>query len=318
MFPTGLLVINKPSGMTSKDVSRRITKIVGKCKIGHVGTLDPIAEGVLPILFGKATRLQDYLLSSKKTYECEVFLGKATDTLDCEGQVVKELPYVHVTHDLIINKIKDLVGEQVQIPPLYSAVKYKGKPLYKYARENQGEDIPLNELKRKVIVYDFKLISYDGRKIKFSADVSKGTYIRVLAYELTKLLGTVGHVVKLVRTYSSCISIEKSILLEELLRNLSSGSSLNQFLIPLSHINLSLEKLTVLSQDYKTKLLQGQKLSLAPETDALDSTAFSKELLTSCEHKEVLLQDKNYLLFAIAELSLNNKGFSLKVKKGLI
>src|SRR5690606_14945083 len=122
--PNGLLVVNKPEGMVSKDVSRWLEKRMGRMRLGHVGTLDPAASGVLPILLGRATRLQDYLLDLPKSYEFDIAFGTETDTLDREGTVVQTAAFDHVTEDLLRQAMAKFVGDIEQLPPLYSAVKY--------------------------------------------------------------------------------------------------------------------------------------------------------------------------------------------------
>ena len=319
MSYSGLLAVYKPPGMSSKDVSRKLTRVLGKHKMGHVGTLDPIAEGVLPILFGKATRLQDYLLSVKKSYECHLTLGVSTDTLDSEGATVEEASFEHVTSSQIEDEIKGFLGAQSQTPPLYSAVKYKGKPLYKYARENKGSEVPLEELSRQVCIYGFELLSFEDGVIRFSADVSKGTYIRVLAYELARSLGTVGHVSRLIRTESSGIKLAQTVRLDPLLETLSEDEArLNEFFVKLSDIEISLGRIRFLSSQHKDRLFQGQRLTLQLDRDFELGEGFSEELLNSCEGKEVLLEDEKLSLFAIATCSKTYNGFSFKIKKGLV
>ena len=137
--PTGVLPIHKPRGMTSKDVSRVLQRILGRVKMGHVGTLDPDAEGVLPVLFGAATRVQDLLLNSPKTYFCIVFLGETTDSLDREGTVTATAPWEHVTLAAAREAATAFLGPIEQVPPAFSAVKYQGKALYTYARQENEQ-----------------------------------------------------------------------------------------------------------------------------------------------------------------------------------
>lgn len=319
MTLSGLLAIYKPPGISSKDVSRKLTRVIGKYKMGHVGTLDPIAEGVLPILLGKATRLQDYLLSSKKSYDCDIFLGKSTDTLDVEGEMTEEASFSHVTSELVREKMSSLLGEQIQIPPIYSAVKYKGKALYKYARAGEAEEVPLEELKREVVIHSLEMIALKDGVLRFSAEVSKGTYIRVLAHDLAKLLGTLGHVTRLIRTKSSDIDVKETVELKTLLDSLAQDKgALAQFFLPLEKINIALEKVTIFSSEHKKRIFQGQRLSLQAGKDFSARECFLSALINSCETKEVLLKNKDSSLFAIAEFSKNSKGFSLKIKKGLV
>ena len=319
MSYSGLLAVYKPPGISSKEVSRKITRVLGKNKMGHIGTLDPIAEGVLPILFGKATRLQDYLLSTRKSYECDLTLGESRDTLDSEGALVDELSFEGLTYFQVEEKIKTFVGKQSQIPPLYSAVKYQGKPLYKYAREGKGDQVPLHELSRQVCIHGIKLLSFENGIIRFSADVSKGTYIRVLAFELARSLGTLGYVSRLVRTESSGIKLTQTVSLELLLDVLSEGESrLRDFFVDLSDINIPLMKVRFLFEQHKNRLFRGQKLTLQLDKDFKLGEGSRVDLLNSCEEKEVLLEDGKSSLFAIATCSKTYNGFSFKIKKGLV
>ncbi len=315
---SGLLPINKPENMSSKDVARRVTKIVGKQKIGHVGTLDPFASGVLPLLFGKATKLQDYLLDSEKVYECKVLLGSNTDSLDRDGNITKTLSYDHVTEAMVLEKAKLFLGEQIQEPPIYSAVKYKGKALYKYARAEQGELVPVEKLKRKVHIFSFEVFSFDGKSITFVTKVSKGTYIRVLAQKFVDLLGTAGHVVKLVRKESSLLKLESCYELGFLLERLKEGDSLERFMIPTASVVLDLPKVKVLSEVIQEKLLQGQKVLFREGEIVKESFLFSQEELNFCKSNKVLLQDTKGLLFAIGEISQVSVDAYLKVRKGLV
>ncbi len=160
----GLLPVLKPRGIGSKDVSRQLCKAFQmKADFGHVGTLDPLAEGILPLVFGRAKKLQDYLVSLPKTYEFAMQFGSETDTLDTAGQVVKnsELPTVEGL-DAIESILDQFKGETKQVPPLYSALKYQGKPLYEYARQGLGHLVPFADLARTIKVYDLELLETKG------------------------------------------------------------------------------------------------------------------------------------------------------------
>ena len=191
---SGVLVVHKPYGMVSKDVSRILKKsYAGIRKIGHVGTLDPLAEGVLVVLLGSATRLQDAFLERPKTYEFTVKFGTATETMDTEGATVEERPFEHITSERIREIISEFQGEQLQTPPLYSAVKLHGQPLYKIARSGNGDSVDLDSLKRKVLLHQLELCSYEEGVAQFRVHCSKGTYVRVLGTDIASRLGTCGH-----------------------------------------------------------------------------------------------------------------------------
>lgn len=216
MSLNGILPIAKSHGMVSKDVSRRIIKLFGKVKIGHAGTLDPLATGVLPILLGKATRLQDFLILMPKAYEFDVTFGYETSTLDAEGEIIQKGPS-QVEEADVRRAVASFKGLIDQVPPLYSAVKFKGKPLYQYAR--QGTDltaIPQESLIRAVEVYDIDLMSLVGAVATIKVRCSKGTYVRSLAKDIAKALDTVGTVTRLVRTISAGIPLQESISIEQL------------------------------------------------------------------------------------------------------
>ena len=207
----GFLNVYKPKGKTSHDVVavlRRITKIK---QIGHTGTLDPFAEGVLPICIGKATRLIEYL-KDDKAYIGTVQLGKSTTTYDIEGEEVNVSDRVVTSKD-IEQALNYFRGDIEQTPPIYSAIKVKGKKLYEYARN--GENVKIET--RKVNISDLKVLNYDeGQKqLELYIACSKGTYIRSIANDLGEKLGTYGHLIKLVRTQAGDFKIENSIKLDE-------------------------------------------------------------------------------------------------------
>lgn len=197
----GFLNVYKPKGKTSHDVVailRRITKIK---QIGHTGTLDPFAEGVLPICIGKATRLIEYL-KDNKAYIGTVQLGKSTTTYDIEGDVVKESDKTVISEE-IESALESFRGNIKQLPPIYSAIKVKGKKLYEYARN--GESVKIEP--RDVNIKELKLLNFDevNRQLELYIDCSKGTYIRSIANDLGEKLGIYGHLIKLVRVQAKFV-----------------------------------------------------------------------------------------------------------------
>jgi tRNA pseudouridine55 synthase len=208
----GFLNVYKPKGMTSHDVVaylRRITKIK---QIGHTGTLDPFAEGVLPICIGKATRLIEYL-QDNKAYIGTVQLGSSTTTYDIEGDITN-ISNKKISIDDINNVLKDFEGEITQIPPIYSAIKVNGKKLYEYARSNQNVTIE----PRKVIINEIKTENFDymNNTVTIFVSCSKGTYIRSIANDLGEKLGTYGHLIKLVRVKAGDFELDDSVKLEDI------------------------------------------------------------------------------------------------------
>lgn len=208
----GFLNVYKPKGKTSHDVVailRRVTKVR---QIGHTGTLDPFAEGVLPICIGKATRLIEYL-GDDKAYVGMVQLGASTTTYDIEGDVVKSSD-LSVTLEQIEAALEGFRGEIEQMPPIYSAIKVGGKKLYEYARK--GEEVKIEP--RRVNISELKIVNFDAEKrmLELYIECSKGTYIRSIAHDLGEKLGVFGHLIKLVRVKAGDFLVENSIKLEDL------------------------------------------------------------------------------------------------------
>ncbi len=199
-----IIGVYKPSGESSFDTVRKIKKLTGIKKIGHGGTLDPMADGVLPILLNEATAFFDYLLASDKIYEAEITLGSSTDTDDKEGAVLERAPVPDISIEDILAQTVKLTGRISQVPPKYSALKINGKKAYELARE--GKDIEMKP--RMTSVHEWSGISYENGVIKAVIRCGSGTYIRSLARDLGELLGTKAHLSALRRTYSGGISIE--------------------------------------------------------------------------------------------------------------
>lgn len=234
----GVLNINKPRGMTSHDVVGVLRKILNTKQIGHTGTLDPFAAGVLPICIGKATRLIEYF-DNNKEYLATVQFGSSTDTYDLEGKILKTSSK-KVKSEEIESALKDFEGEIEQTPPIYSAIKLGGKKLYEYARKGETVTVP----KRKVTIYNIKLINFDetNQQAEILISCSQGTYIRSIANDLGENLGCYAHLIKLVRTQSGKFRIETAI-------NLDDENIKDKIQNPLSVI--SLEKITVDEAQHK-------------------------------------------------------------------
>ncbi len=211
----GIIIVNKPKACTSHDVVYKIRKITGE-KVGHAGTLDPLATGVLPILVGKGTQCSKYLINHDKTYVVTLQLGKKTDTGDEEGNVIQEEKVdISWKDKQALEKVfQSFVGKQKQMPPIYSAIKVKGKKLYEYARKGEQVEIPV----RQIEIYQIKIIQIEELKkqIIFQVSCSKGTYIRSLCEDIAKKLGTVGYMQELQRIQVGDFKIEQAITLEQL------------------------------------------------------------------------------------------------------
>lgn len=212
----GLLVIDKPGGMTSHDVVARLRRITGEKSIGHLGTLDPMATGVLPLLFGKFTRLAQYFNSAEKCYTGAIRFGFSTDTYDAEGMPHGPDRWPEVAADLKAERVRAAAerfhGELEQMPPAYSAKKIAGKPAYKLARE--GKPVELRPV--KVTVASFEIVNLEGCQADFSMCISAGGYVRSIAHELGQDLGCGGHLSALRRTRAGVFTLEEAHKLQEL------------------------------------------------------------------------------------------------------
>ena len=187
----GLIVINKESGITSQGVVSKVKKILNEKKVGHIGTLDPMAEGVLPILVGSYTKISKYLIQHDKTYIATIKFGIKTDTADSEGNIVeeKEVNIKNITKEDFNIILKSFLGESMQMPPKYSAIKINGKKLYEYARNNVEVEI----MPRKITIYDIEALNIDSmqNELVFKVSCSKGTYIMTLCEDISNKINTV-------------------------------------------------------------------------------------------------------------------------------
>ena len=221
----GLLLINKDKNMTSRDVINKLNHIFSMKKIGHTGTLDPLATGVMVCLFGKYTKLVDLITGYDKEYIAEIKLGVKTDTLDITGNVI-ETQNIKVTNEDILKVFSNFPKEYMQEVPIYSAVKINGKKLYEYARNNKLIELP----KRKVNIYNLELISFNKDIITFKVKVSKGTYIRSLINDLCEKLNTIGTMNNLIRTKQGNFDIKDSYKLEEIAKGNYQFQNIKEFL----------------------------------------------------------------------------------------
>lgn len=242
----GFLNIYKPVGMTSHDVVARLRKITGIKQIGHTGTLDPFAEGVLPVCAGKATRLIEFL-NDDKEYLATVQFGASTTTYDREGEVTFTSDMKVLSED-VIQALKVFEGEILQTPPMYSAIKVKGKKLYEYARKGQSIEIA----PRKVIITNIELKSFNSeqQQAEILIKCSKGTYIRSIAHDLGEKLGCGAYLIKLVRTQAGKFRIENSIPLDNI-------DIKNNLINPLEMLDMSILKV---GEENLVKIKNGQYL----------------------------------------------------------
>ncbi len=291
----GFLNINKPEKLTSHDVVSRLRKVLDIKQIGHTGTLDPFAVGVLPICIGKSTRLIEYL-DDDKAYIATVQLGANTDSYDIDGLVTEKFDK-KITKDELLCTLRNFEGEISQLPPIYSAIKVKGKKLYEYAREGKT----VNITPRKVFIQQISLKSFDKEKQTATIYIkcSKGTYIRSIAYDIGKNLGCGGYLSALKRIQAGNFNIENSINLEDV----RTKNDVERYLInPLDILNLP--KIEVNQQGYE-KIKFGQMLN---SNDLLTQVNDELDLVILVYNK------KEKVLCAIAQLTKDG----IKVKKGFL
>ncbi|MBS0358000.1 MAG: tRNA pseudouridine(55) synthase TruB [Proteobacteria bacterium] len=208
----GILLLDKPVGLSSNTAMQIAKRIFRAKKAGHTGSLDVLAEGMLPICFGEATKFSQYLLDSDKSYSTVAALGAMTNTGDAEGEIIARSDIDHITQEKIQTVLENFQGEIEQIPPMYSALKFQGKPLYRLAREG----IEISRQSRKVFIHNLKLLSYQNGELTLEVRCSKGTYIRTLVEDIGKVLGCGAYVKKLRRTSAGPYQENQMITVEKL------------------------------------------------------------------------------------------------------
>ncbi len=223
----GILVVDKPGGMSSNDAVQQAKWLFGARKVGHTGSLDPLATGVLPLCFGEATKFSQYLLASDKRYRARIKLGVATDSGDADGKIVSERPVEGIGESQIESALQNFRGQILQSPPMFSAVKYQGQPLYKLARQG----IEVEREARTVTIYSNELIVFEGDEFELETHCSKGTYVRTIAEEIGEMLGCGAHVTVLRRTLAGPYS-ESDLITFDALREAREKGSLDPFLQP--------------------------------------------------------------------------------------
>jgi tRNA pseudouridine55 synthase len=221
-----IIVVNKEKGLTSRDVVNKLCRILNTKKIGHTGTLDPIASGVLVCLVGKYTKLVDMITALEKEYIAEIKLGIKTDTLDITGEIIEKNNDYNLNEDIIIKVLNSFLGSYEQTVPLYSAISINGERLYKLARDNKKVVLP----KREVNIKEIELLNYDNNIIKFRVVVSKGTYVRSLIRDICDKLNVLGTMNSLVRTKQGIFNIDNSYTLEDIQNNKYQDVKLNSII----------------------------------------------------------------------------------------
>ena len=255
----GIVVINKPKGCTSHDIVYKLKKMFNE-KVGHTGTLDPMAEGVLPILVGKGTLLSKYLINHDKKYIVKLQLGIKTDTADSEGKIIEEKQVQQnlLNKENIKKVLESFIGKQEQIPPIYSAIKVNGKKLYEYARKGQSVEIK----PRMIEIYDIKFISFlpEENQIEFEVFCGKGTYIRSLCEDIAAKFETVGYMKALKRIQVGNFSIEDSVTIEELEKNINNNNYIKSKIISIENLFNNSDNITLNNKKLQL-FLNGVKLT---------------------------------------------------------
>ena len=257
---SGIINVYKEAGYTSFDVVAKLRGILHIKKIGHTGTLDPDAVGVLPICIGKATKVCDMLTNTDKTYVATLLMGVSTDTYDASGTILDEKE-VNVTPEMVENTIKSFIGEQEQIPPMYSAIKVNGKKLYELAREGKV----IERKARRINIYNIEIIDINLPRVKMRIHCSKGTYIRSLCNDIGEKLGCHGCMDNLVRERVGNFSIDNTIIIEEI-QSLMNENRVEEVVLPIDSVFSSYPKIKVKAESQKA-CLNGSKLKFSDLVD---------------------------------------------------
>ena len=254
----GFVNLYKPPGITSMDALRQIKRITGqRKKVGHCGTMDPLARGVLPVCFGQATRLMDYVVRGRKMYRVEISLGIDTTTYDAEGEVVKTRNATNVTRDMVEESIQPWIGVVQQTPPMYSAIKVDGERLYKLARSG----VEVKRESRPIEIHSITVIEFNTPTLILDIECGRGTYIRSLAHDLGESLGCGGHVTDLVRLLCGGFTAEYGTTLGQLEEAAVSPEGWQKYLFPVDRVLRNL-KSVFLSKNAEENIMHGQAVKL--------------------------------------------------------
>ena len=250
-------MLDKPPGISSNDAVQQAKRLFGAQKVGHTGSLDPLATGVLPLCFGEATKFSQYLLNADKAYWTRIRLGATTQTGDADGEIIAESDASNLTHEQVGSALREFVGEIEQIPSMYSALKHKGQPLYKLARQG----IEVERAARTVTIYSAELLQFSGVDIELRVYCSKGTYIRSLAEDLGSALGCGGHVSALRRLAAGPYELAQSMTLEQVAK-IDDLQALEALLLPVASAVCSWPAVR-LHEDIAHYVRQGQPVQVA-------------------------------------------------------
>ena len=252
---SGIVVVDKPQGITSNACLQKVKYLYKAAKAGHTGSLDPLATGVLPVCLGEATKVSQFLLNAEKEYATVVMLGGKTTTADREGEVVEVAEVPALEEAAILRILRYFVGESLQIPPAYSALKQNGVPFYKLARE--GREIETRV--RTIFIHELELMGFSDKSLSLRVRCSKGTYIRSLAEDIAVALGTLGHVGELRRLQSGPFRLQDSVTIEKL-KAVADLATLDAMLLPMDRAVDHLPMVSLQANDC-LRLRQGQKVN---------------------------------------------------------
>ncbi len=292
----GVINIHKEKGYTSHDVVAKLRGILGQKKIGHTGTLDPDATGVLPVCLGKATKLCDMLTDKSKTYETVLLLGKTTDTQDISGELLLEKETAGLTPEMVEACIRGFVGDYEQVPPMYSALKVNGKKLYELARQG----IEVERKARLVVIHEIRILEMDLPRVRMEVSCSKGTYIRTLCHDIGEKLGCGGCMEELIRTRVSRFSLEDSITLDEVAACKDQGT-LHDKIVAIDEMFSAFPKATI----------ESAYASLAYNGNAI-YPKHVKEAIELCEGCQIRLYDEAGQFIGIYCYDANKRQFRLE------
>lgn len=296
----GVLIVKKDIGWTSHDVVAKVRGLLGGVRVGHAGTLDPAATGVLPVLVGRATRVAEYLVDWDKEYRAVLRLGETTDTQDATGRVLAQNDSVRVSEVELHRVLARFRGPQQQLPPMYSAVKVGGRPLYKAARA--GETV--ERAARAIVIHELEILAIDGRDVTLSIVCSKGTYIRTLCADVGQVLGVGGHLFALERRRVGPLSIDQALTVDQIAAQAVIGTLRHHF-IPLDQVLDRLPALEV-TDEQAQRVVHGGAVS----------PMGIGQLPSSPEPVSVRLKDKGGRLLAIGTHDVRTAGL-IKIHKVL-
>ena len=270
---TGIVIIDKPTGRSSNHVLQQVKRLFDAKKAGHTGALDPLATGVLPICLGEATKVSSYLLDADKAYHVTCKLGIVTDSGDSDGEILSTQPIPEFNEQTILDLLPKFTGEQDQVPPMFSALKHKGQPLYKLARQG----IEIERKPRRITIYDIQLLSITEDSFTLAVRCSKGTYIRTLVEDISHDLGCGGHVSMLRRVAAAGYQQQQAITIEQLIDVAEQGlDSLDTLLLPTEDA-LPDWPAIVVTDDKVIALRHGQEIRVEQQFESANVRLFSAD-----------------------------------------